>query len=92
MDIWEYYSLAIAWHAQEGWKGQGSDGRNIAGQMMPVLLNQVGQNGWELISITPSRYSRTNWFDYTINSSPAGSSATEWTAIEYRAFFKRKKL
>ena len=91
MDIWEYYSLVITWRTEEGWKGQGSNGKNIAGQTMADLLDQMGQGGWELVSITPSRYFRTNWINYTINSGQSGSSATEWMASEYRAFFKRKK-
>jgi hypothetical protein len=58
MDLWEYYSLVIR-GAQEGWEDQSID-RSIAGKTISDLLNQVGQGGWELVSLTPSIYFRTN--------------------------------
>lgn len=95
MDSWEYYTLVIIWNQQEGWKGYGTHG-NITGMILSDILNQVGKNGWEIVSLFPTRYARTNAINYTLRnaggiSGDAGSSATEWTASEYRACFKRRK-
>jgi|SRR5579859_2882560 len=98
MDIWEYYSLLINPNEQGGWASQGSDGRNMVGQTTSDLLNQIGQGGWELVSLVPNRYGRSNWGNYTQstdimrrNTYEVNSWAIEWTVIEYRAFFKRKR-
>lgn len=97
MDTWEYYSSLITWHEQRGWASQGSDGMYMVGQTISDLLNQIGQGGWELVSMVPSRYGRSNWSSYTQSTDIMGrntydvnSWATEWTVNEYRAFFKRK--
>ena len=92
MDQWEYYSLVITWNADQArWEGKGAN-KVLVGKFTDELLNQLGLDGWELVSVFPDSHVRTNWEGYT---APGGgfisTSPTEWGANRYRAIYKRKR-
>jgi len=95
MDQWEYYSLFISWdEEQKKWKGwRVTDNHLLPGEIVPEFLNQIGLDGWELVSVLADHYKRANWIDFTypVNSALGNTSPTEWGITRYRAFFKREK-
>lgn len=98
MDQWEYCDFILSFDGKGAWNVVGPNGEKMTAKTTSELFNRVGQEGWELYSVVPSAYYRSNWLDYTVTavggglSGNTGSSATAWQINEYRAFFKRKKL
>lgn len=81
MQRWTYLAPEIVWDEATGlWE---DDTREAADADLDVLLAGYGDEGWELISLTPER-----WVSIPIEDE-TDPAAVAWEAEVYRALFKR---
>lgn len=81
-DEWEYFVSRITWIPRKRlFQTLGSDGQQSEDSDIGVLLSELGADGWELVNVVVERYGLDGgWI-----------SGRLVVAVQYRAFFKRRK-
>ena len=81
-DEWEYYVSRITWSPRKRlFQTLGPDGQRSDDSDIGVLLSDLGAEAWGLVSVAVERYGLDGgWF-----------SGRLVVAVQYRAFFKRRK-
>ena len=81
MQKWEYMKLSVKWtYSESGWLFE-YDGKHYSTDDLITVMNQLGQQGWEHITVMP--------FNVTISRPRPEDDWMETSTDSYDLFFKR---
>jgi hypothetical protein len=96
---WEHMILAVEWDDMtQQWVALDPFGATHAVPSLHEALSPYGEQGWEGVSLVPSRY---EWLEWRTGPSEAEGTSdagevrlkavTRWSATEFRILLKRRK-